>query len=293
MIKEITNFTEINNQNKYKIATLGFFDGVHKGHRKLLDELIKNDCKKEEKVIITFKKKEKNLILKIEDKYNLLEEYTQGIDVLSLDLTAANILNTEPQKFIDFLKQLKIERLIVGNDYCFGKNAKGNVELLKKNFEVLIVPYELIGEFDKISSTEIKAMLQKGELNKALEQLTYDYYVKGIVKKGKQLGRTINFPTMNFEYQNCLLPKGVYKTRVIYKNSEYCGITNIGVNPTIDDMKIMKIETHVYEEFDKETYGETIKIEFLQYIRAEKKFNSLEELQNQIQEDLKIVKGVK
>ena len=177
----------------------------------------------------------------------------------------------------------------MGHDFTFARNKEGDAILLKAlggeyDFDVEIVKPIKINNI-RVSSTYIRNLLAQGKVENVKEYLGHNYIVEGKVIGGKQLGRTIGFPTVKFK-ENLILPRpGIYATKVYIKDKVYMGATNIGFNPTVRVEKL-SIETHILE-FSQDIYGETIKIEFLERLRDEKKFDSLDGLKEQLKKDTK------
>lgn len=287
-----TKFTE-----KTYIA-LGSFDGLHLGHMNLINKTIElakeNNCKS---MVFTFKnhpltiineEMAPKLIINNDIKSKLLQ--ASGIDIVNYVNFDEEFMKISPEDFVlNMIDCYNVKGIVVGFNYRFGYKNLGDIELLQQlsddlGFEVHIVePVKLNGEI--ISSSKIRHLLSEGDIEKSNDFLTRPFMLEGKVIKGKQLGRKIHFPTVNLDYdKKYILPRGgVYYTIVEYNGIRYKGITNIGYNPTVKDKKL-SIETHVLD-FDKNIYGENIKLYFLKRIRDEKKFNSLEELSAQITKD--------
>lgn len=285
MIYKISNLDDFTGE--YDAVTIGVFDSVHRGHRILLEKL---KSERGSKLIITFSIAGGYFLLN-DEKYNMLEEMMDGtVDVLVLDLSAdSDVKSSTYLEFMKFLKRLNVSKIIVGEKFRFGHQALGTVNKLQENFEVDIVKF-LKENGKKISTRDLKKKLQMGNLIEVNRELGYNYYVDDVVREGNQLGRTLNFPTVNIEGDAILLPNGVYKTKLHYDGKIYNSITNIGNRPTVTDEKVRMIETHIYDDFSKEIYGENVRVEFFEFIRGEKKFENVEELKEQIKRDIEIVK---
>ncbi len=206
--------------------------------------------------------------------------------------------SVSPDEFFEeiLVKQLKAKVLVVGENYYFGKNKAGNPEYLKvlgtkHDIEVFVVS-AVKNENQMISSSTIRNLIVEGNIEFANEMLGHPYTIVGNVMAGKQLGRTIGFPTINLiaDPDRVYPPNGVYATKVTVYNEEYLGMTNIGYNPTVNGNKKM-IETHIFD-FNKDIYGETVEIRFYHEIREEQKFTNLEALQQQIVKDSLTVKRI-
>ncbi|MEG0641526.1 MAG: bifunctional riboflavin kinase/FAD synthetase [Clostridium sp.] len=277
---------------------LGSFDGIHKGHIELINKTL--ELAKEKKVksmVFTFENHPLStinaeimpkLLQSTEDKIKILEEF--NIDILNLAQFNNEFMQLSPEDFIkNLVTHYNAKGIVVGFNYRFGYKNLGDVELLKKfglkyGFEVHIVR-AVTSEGEIVSSTKIRALIASGELSKAREFLTRPYFIRGNVIKGRQIGRTIGFPTINLDYNKAFsLPLGgVYFTIVEYNNKDYKGITNIGFNPTVYGNKL-SVETNIID-FNHDIYGSDVKIYFLERIRNEKCFESLEQLKSQLNKD--------
>ena len=281
--------------------TTGTFDGVHFGHRKIIDRLTeiakKNDG---ESVILTFSPHPRmvlfpndhglQLLNTLEEKKVLLEK--AGVQHLIVHPFDKEFSRTTSIQFVrDILvNQLSTHKLVIGYDHHFGRNREGSFEHLKEfaplyGFEVEEIPVQLLDDVS-VSSTKIRKALQNGEVDLANDYLGYPFKLKAKVVKGRQIGRTIGFPTANLELDDSLkiIPKnGVYKVDVLHNNECYGAMMNIGINPTIGGQQ-KKLEVHIFD-FDRDLYQETIEVFFSKRIRDEKQFDSLDQLKNQLQKD--------
>ena len=201
----------------------------------------------------------------------------------------------KPEDFIgEFLEKSNPKNIIVGKDFRFGINASGNIDTLKsyKNciYDVHSIDIESIKN-QKISSTAIKDFLKLGLIKDANKYLGRKYYIKGMVVEGDKRGRQIGFPTTNLKTDWNFLPmNGVYVTNITHDNQVYDGITNIGYRPTFEKKELL-IESNIFD-FNESIYGENIKIDFIERIRSEKKFDSVEELIENIKKDVSYAKEV-
>jgi len=273
------------------IATIGTFDGVHIGHQKILNSLVRfaeeNGLKS---VVITFnphprkiisKKNSIELINTIEEKKEKLK--TLGVDYLIVQKFDQKFSETEANKFVEILKNnINIEKLIIGYDHRFGKNRNADINDLKKygkelNFEVIEIDALEIKEVN-VSSTKIRAAIKDGNIQLANSYLGYNFFFSGEVVKGHSRGKELGFPTANLKInEDKIIPKnGVYLVKSIIDNQDFYGMMNIGYNPTFNN-KSKKIETHFFN-LNKNLYGKIIKIELLEYIREEKRFETIDEL---------------
>jgi riboflavin kinase/FMN adenylyltransferase len=284
------------------IVTIGTFDGVHLGHQKIIKRLVELKNKQGgEIVLFTFaphprkvlfpEQTDLKLITTTEEKCDLLKAF--GVDnVLVFPFTKA-FSQMHANDYISEIiaKGLKTKTLVIGYDHRFGSNREGNIETLKQlssayKFNVEEIPAQEINELN-ISSTRIRKAIDEGDIQTANEFLGYSFFVTGTVVKGKQLGRTIGYPTANIfiEDTDKLIPKiGVYAVNVILNKITYKGMLNVGVNPTTDSDNKIKIEVNIFD-FDKDIYGETLKVEFVKWIRHEEKFANLDELKQALAND--------
>jgi riboflavin kinase/FMN adenylyltransferase len=279
---------------------LGNFDGLHLGHMHLINktvELAKADNAKS--MICTFENhplsvinKEicPKLIMDNDTKINLLE--STGIDIVDLINFNNEFMKTTPEQFIKNMVNLyNVKGIVVGFNYRFGYKNLGDVEMLKTYSTILgyrlYVAEAISVNQEIVSSSKIRHLITEGDITKANELLGRTHSIIGDVIKGKQFGRTIGFPTVNLNYnKKYIIPKGgVYYTIIEYNNYLHKAITNIGYNPTVEGGKL-SVETHILN-FDKQIYGEEVKINFVNRIRDEFKFNTIERLKEQLSKDKK------
>ena len=286
----LSNLFEIK-LSKSTIATIGTFDGIHIGHQKILNSLVRfaeeNGLKS---VVITFdphprkiinKKNSIELINTIEEKKEKLK--TLGIDYLIVQKFDEKFSETEANKFVEILKNnINIKKLIVGYDHRFGKNRNADINDLKKygkelNFEVIEIDALEIEEVN-ISSTKIRLAIKDGNIRLANSYLGYNFFLSGEVVKGHSRGKELGFPTANLKIdEDKIIPKnGVYLVKSKIDHQDIYGMMNIGYNPTFNN-KSKKIETHFFN-LNKNLYGKIIKIELLEYIREEKRFETVDDL---------------
>lgn len=271
---------------------IGLFDGLHLGHQMLFKETLTDEG---ESSVLTFtndlKNKTKNdqngpLLTEKEKEEMLSSFHIKNEFILPFD---EETKNTTKEEFIAFLLSLNVRKIVVGEDFTFGKFSQGKAKdllsLMDKGVKVEILPlFEINGE--KVSSTRIRALLNDHQIKEANELLGYDFFYQGRVIHGKENGRKISFPTANIDLENkkFRLSNGVYKTRTILNGTSYPSMTNIGNHPTIDPLKSAIIETHIFL-LDDDLYGNDIMVEFLSFIREQKKFSSLLELKEQLNKD--------
>lgn len=287
---------------KNPVVTIGTFDGVHTGHREIIRRLTK--AKEEaggESFIFTFhphprqvlfaEQKDLKLLTLTNEKLALLRE--AGIDhVLVYPFTKEFSQLSARQYVKNILADgVGVKRLIIGYDHKFGNKREGNIDTLKAfaaeyDFEVEEIPAHEIDSIN-VSSTKIRKALSEGDMETANSFLGYPYFLSGEVVGGKKLGRTLGYPTANIcvNDETKLIPQtGIYAVKAVYDNASYKGMLSIGYNPTTDTDNKLKIEVNIFN-FDKEIYGELLKIEFYKRLRGEEKFNSLEELKEQLAKD--------
>lgn len=285
---------------KGSVITIGNFDGLHLGHKKLINTTKKIALEKGfNSVVFSFNphplevlKNEQFLYIftQEEKRRELLKE---RINIFLNCPFNPNFANLSPEEFIDILyEKLNCRVLVVGEDYCFGKNRAGNVNILKKigekkGIEVIKIS-DILVDGERVSSTKIRESLKAKNIKKANLLLNRCYSILGIVSEGNKLGRTIGFPTANIipEKNKLLPPDGVYITKTIYNGKVYKSLTNIGKNPTINN-SIRTVETYIFD-FNQNIYGKEIEVLFLEWVRDVKKFVSLEELKQQIAKDTNI-----
>tara|TARA_Y100001958_G_scaffold56707_1_gene38084 strand:+ start:533 stop:1435 length:903 start_codon:yes stop_codon:yes gene_type:complete len=280
------------------IITIGTFDGVHKGHE-LVFKQIKNYTKLLP-IVITFKKSPKDIIKNnevktiydIKTKEKLICNF--GVkEIISIDFdNTIKILTAE--NFIELLKRhLKLKLLVIGEDATIGKdkigkkNGLGNI-LKKYNCDLKTINIKK-DDNEKISTSELKKLIEIGEITTVNKNLSGDYFIEGRIIEGKKLGRELGYPTANLDYsKEIVIPKdGIYKTNSIFKGKKFLSITSIGNNPTFNE-KIKTIETYIID-FNKNIYGENLKVIFKDYIRGQIKFGNKEDLITQMDKDLKKV----
>ena len=307
MVKLYKNF-DVDKRYKRSIILIGNFDGVHLGHQKLfkLAQSYKKKYKLKIGVInfdpmpkMFFNKSLKNFRLSsIEQKLNLLSD--QGVDFI---ITKKFDKNFSKTKSIDFIKVILFKKLnarfiFVSNNFRFGNKREGDVDLLinnEKNYNYKVIkPKPLIINKKVISSSLTRKLIEKGFLDKANKLLNRKWAIEGIVQKGRQVGKKIGFPTCNMDIKDYILAKpGVYAVRVLRKNSSKFikGIANLGYRPTFNQKKIL-LEVHLFN-FSGNLYNKYLSVEFLKFIRKEKKFNNVNQLKSQIKIDLNIAKKTK
>ncbi len=283
-------------------VSLGKFDGLHRGHRMLLGEVLRQRENGLQSVIFTFTQNPTRIlsglsaqnIITNEERRRLLE--AQGIDCLLECPFMPELAHMEPERFVeDFLVgQLKARFIAVGTDFRFGYQRKGDPALLMRMGEHLGFQVEIVEKLQShgrdISSTYVREALHEGNIPLANELLGYRYFVDGEVLHGRRIGRTLGLPTINFQppQEKLLPPNGVYLTRTIPQDGgepAWYGITNIGYKPTVGGESRKGVETYLFD-FDGSLYGQRLRVEFLEYERVEQKFTSLDALKERILADV-------
>jgi riboflavin kinase/FMN adenylyltransferase len=281
---------------------IGNFDGLHKGHRKLLDEFYARARKYNLKpILITFRPHP--ILFFHPHKRYLLSDYKKKVELIRSLYPQIEINITEFNKGLQSMQSLeyvnqiikpkKPKLLCVGYDLKVGADKKLVREIVPQvlsDCEVLEIS-PVLDEDDKIiSSSLIREKLSEGKVEAVTSYLERDFSMFGVVGTGKKLGREIGFPTLNIEiHQNIVAPKfGVYAVEVVLMDEKLKGIMNIGLNPTVSDSEDLKVEVHVLN-FNRDVYGEMVEVRFKSFIREEKKFSGVEELKKQIARDVKEV----
>lgn len=301
IITDIRKFKNI----KPPIVTLGNFDGVHKGHQKVL-KTVKDRAKRLRlpSAVYTFEPhplkivaphKSPPLLTALKEKMELIK--ASGIDYLILARFTKEFASRHPGEFVEdvLLKQLKAKEVWVGHDYAFGKGRTGTIEYLKElgkkfGFKVSVIPACKKGGVI-ISSSKIREYIRHGKVKEAAVFLGRSYAVSGKVVKGRNIGKHLGFPTANIEIHNELIPKdGIYAVRVLLGNQIYKGAANIGFAPTFH-IKKRAVEAHIIN-FKQNIYDKKLKIEFIQRLRGEKIFKSADGLAIQIKRDVDKVKKI-
>jgi riboflavin kinase / FMN adenylyltransferase len=295
-VQSITNY----DKEHPTAITIGTFDGVHIGHQKILRRLIKNaellDLKS---TVLTFFPHPRMVLQKDADikLLNTIDEKIKILESLGLDYLIIHPFTKEFSRFsaTDFVRDilvnsLRTKKIIIGYDHRFGRNRDANISDLMAfgstlDFEIEEIPAQEIDEVS-VSSTKIRKALEKGNVETANKYLGYSYMLTGIVKKGKGLGKQLNFPTANLfiEEPYKLVPKnGVYVVQCTMGEATVSGMMNIGFNPTVSG-KEKSIEIHFFD-LEKDLYHQKLQIDIVARIRDEHKFDSVESLKVQLQKD--------
>jgi riboflavin kinase / FMN adenylyltransferase len=283
------------NLEKRPYIILGNFDGIHLGHRKLINKACslakENDAIS---MIYTFRSHPLSLINKCtapkllmdnERRLSLFESL--GIDAVKFENFDEAMMKTSPE---DFIKNLVYKYnpigIIVGFNFRFGYKNSGSIDSIKNlenkyNYKLYVINAVKIGD-NIVSSSLIRSFIKKGDLISANNFLGSTFSIQGKVIHGNKIGRQLDFPTVNLNYADCIVPgTGVYYTNVLYKSVLYKGITDVGYNPTVSEKSLIKMETHILD-FDQDIYDDYIRIFFVKKTRDEFKFDSLNGLKNQL-----------
>ena len=263
-------------------CAIGNFDGLHLGHRELIEKAKIDDLKR---LVITFESINKTgYITNAEQKISLIEE--MGVDYLII-LPFRVIKMVFYNEFMQILKKLKVKHITCGIDFRFGFKREGDIVDLKKKFKVQVLDDYMIKQ-TRVSTSLIKSFIQDGFIKEANDLLTKPYTIIGEVVHGNKIGRKLGYPTANIDYKEYTLPKsGVYLTIAKIKDKKYLSMTNIGHNPTLNEQEKPRLEVHVLD-FDEEIYGENMEISFIKYLREERKYESKEELMKSLEETINI-----
>ena len=285
----------------YHVCTVGYFDGVHLGHQKIIEKLVTDASKNKGKSILVsfwphprkvlYPNDHFDYIQSNEDKFKSIEKL--GVDVIYLIEFTKEFSKVTAENFVNdiLVNKLQINKLIIGYNHHFGYKREGNFNYLynsKKNlaFEIEEVKKKEINKNFKISSSEIRNEILKGNMSKVNMMLGYLYSIKGEVIKGDGIGKKLNFPTANIKIHNDgkILPSdGVYAGYAIISDKKFIGMINIGKRPTVEG-KERRVEMNIFD-YSGMLYGKEMKISFIKRIRNEQKFKNLDDLSNQLRKD--------
>lgn len=303
--QKIDEYTPVNNP----VVTVGTFDGVHVGHRKIIERMREvADQLNGETVLLTFyphprlvihaDSKNLKFLTTQEHKIQLLEK--AGIDHLIIIPFTREFSKITAIQFIKtyIVDKIRVKKLIIGFDHHFGKNRIGDFsisyDLSKKyHFEIEKIPSQDVNNL-AVSSTKIRRALIEGRIKIANSLLGYEYSISGKVIKGKNIGKNIGFPTANVlieDYYKLIVANGVYACRIGYKGMIHLGMSNIGFRPTVSGKENLNIEVHIFD-FDENIYDKEITIYFVDRLRDEMKFQNMEELKEQLTTDKKDAKKI-
>ncbi|MGN0318911.1 MAG: bifunctional riboflavin kinase/FAD synthetase [Lachnospira sp.] len=287
-------------------VTLGKFDGLHLGHQKLIS-IVKEEAAKHNLITVLFTfdgiplsicpQKNQHFISTNAERRNICEK--SGIDVEVEYPFTDDFMHMEAE---DFIREVIIDKLnakvvVVGTDYCFGRNRSGNAEYLKAKgieygFDTIIVEKEKYQD-KEISSTYVREELSQGHMETVNVLLNRAYSITGIVAKGNQMGRELGMPTANIYPSEIKLlpPNGVYASIAVVDGVEYYGVTNLGTKPTVSDGFEVSVETNFFD-FDRDIYGKKIEVRLLHFLRQEMKFDNVDMLKKQMEMDMNFAKNM-
>lgn len=284
------------------VVTSGTFDGLHFGHKKIIQRLKEvGEASDLETVVITFWPHPRFVLGKDADSLKLLSTLDEkirlfsqlGIDHLIIIEFNKQFSSLTSSEFIQNILKEKVntKKLVIGYDHRFGRNREGGFDYLMEHqkelgFSVEEIPKQELEEVG-VSSTKIRNALQEGDVEMANKYLGRNYRLTGLVVKGNQLGRTINFPTANIQVDASykLVPNtGIYAVRVEIKDKIFNGMMNIGYRPTVSEEKIKSLEVNIFN-FNKDIYNETLTIHFVKLLRQEQKFSDVNALKKQLEID--------
>ena len=280
------------------VISLGKFDGIHRGHELLMERLAEKKMEGLKAAIFTFdipprrnvQHVEAKVLTTNDEKMHIFEE--MGIDYLIECPFTEEVMHMEPEDFIRMLvERLHVKCIVAGEDFRFGHNRRGDYRMLqeyagKLGYEALILK-KMKEDARDISSTFVREEIAAGNIEKANHLLGYRYFVKGMVKHGNQIGRTIGIPTINLipQQEKLLPPFGVYVSEVVIGEERYQGVTNVGCKPTIEGNNPVGVETYLLD-FHENVYDRIVTVEFISKIRAEHKFENIEALKEQMENDI-------
>lgn len=290
------------------VITIGTFDGVHAGHKAIL-ETVRQYANRSggESILLTFEPHPRKLIYP-DQPISLLTPLNKKIElilrsgihhVVVVPFTLEFAAMTAREYITDFLvKKFSPDAIVIGYDHHFGADRKGNIHLLKEmqdqyGYHLVEIPEQMIEEA-AVSSTKIRNLVAKGKMRQAAILLDRHYTVAGKVVQGAQLGRTLGYPTANIvpdEPEQIIPANGVYAVRVIVHETIRGGMLNIGIRPTVSSVAVRHIEAHIFD-FNDNIYGKSIEIEFVEHIRPEEKFASLEALKARLVLDEQQAKAI-
>ena len=278
---------------------LGFFDGVHTAHRAVIESAVSYAGVQGTVPVLVTLKNSPALYFTGKIEYIFKREYSLSViknlginEIIELDFE--KFVSLSAVEFLEYLvKNYSPKSISTGFNHTFGNNKSGNSKTLYDNqsrygYDYICVPEQFV-DGDQVSSTKIKQFLKSGNIKQANKMLQNEFFIEGKVEHGKQLGRTLGFPTANIKYPDSIvkIPYGVYKTNLEIDNKKYCGMMNWGVKPTIENVPEPIAEVHIIN-YKGDLYGRNIKINITDKIRDEKKFSTLDELRIQIEKDVNL-----
>ncbi|MEX2604952.1 MAG: bifunctional riboflavin kinase/FAD synthetase [Gracilimonas sp.] len=298
---KLVELTEVEH-NPNSVVTVGTFDGVHLGHRAIMDAVVRKAKERNARsVVVTFDPHPRDIInpgkggikllTTLKERCEILQDL--GVDLLLVIPFDRDFSLLTSEEFVrDIIyEKVGVSEFVIGYDHHFGRDRKGTIETIenlgkKLGFDAYVVSKQEM-QHVTISSTVIrKTLAEEGNVNKAAEFLDRHYLLNGIVMHGDERGHTIGYPTANLkpEHEDKVIPKnGVYAVKVRVKEEWYGGMMNIGIRPTFGE-DVRTLEVHIFE-FDKEIYGKTIQVRFVDRIRDEQKFDGIKALKSQLDSD--------
>ena len=281
------------------VLTIGNFDGVHRGHAEVINRLVEKAKHLDlPAVVMTFEPQPQEFFRgeNAPALLSLLRDKVMLLDELSIERMLCINFN---KKFADYtaedfveqllVKALGVKYLVVGDDFCFGKQRQGNFNMLRKagekfGFAVVSTQSFVLGD-KRVSSTEVRRLLAEGNMEQARRLLGHPFILSGKVAHGQKIGRTIGFPTANIALKRKVTPvRGVFAVKLYWDNSDiYEGVANVGFRPTVNG-QVCQLEVHLFD-FDGDLYGKAVEVELVAKIRDEQPFGSLDALKKQIKND--------
>lgn len=287
------------NVSEPSAITFGKFDGLHRGHELLMEKLLDQSAiHGYRSIVFTFdippaknvSQAEARVLTTNEEKHHIFEE--RGVDYLIECPFTKEVMCMEPEAFVRWIvKALHVKCMIVGTDFHFGHNRGGDYHLLEALSDELGYELTVLTKMKEdgrdISSTFVREEIKKGAIEKANHLLGYEFFAKSKVVHGRQVGRTIGIPTINMILppEKLLPPNGVYVTRVVIGDRWYQGVSDVGCKPTIAGNNPVGLETYIID-FCQDIYDQIVTIQFLHYLRPEKKFDSIDDLKHQMNCDI-------
>lgn len=281
------------------VLTIGNFDGVHRGHAEVINRLVEKAKHLDlPAVVMTFEPQPQEFFRgeNAPARLSLLRDKVMLLDELSIERMLCinfnkKFANYTAEDFVEQLlvKALGVKYLVVGDDFCFGKQRQGNFDMLRKagekfGFAVVSTQSFVLGD-KRVSSTEVRRLLAEGNMEQARRLLGHPFILSGKVAHGQKIGRTIGFPTANIALKRKVTPvRGVFAVKLYWDNSDiYEGVANVGFRPTVNG-QVCQLEVHLFD-FDGDLYGKTVEVELVAKIRDEQPFGSLDALKKQIKND--------
>lgn len=297
-MKIIKDTTEFHIDGPTAVA-IGKFDGLHRGHQKLLSIIQEQKAKGLQTVVFTFvpspaaffSKDVLQELTTVEEKRLIFEK--AGIDYLIEYPFVQETADMSPEDYIQkvLVEQIDAKCIVAGYDISYGKRGAGDCKLLEQlaptyDYEVVIID-KVQYEGREVSSTYVREEVKRGNMRVVHDLLGIPYHIGGTIVHGKKLGRTIGMPTVNLlpPKEKLLPPNGVYYSKIVIKGETHCGITNIGTKPTVSGEPVIGVETYIYD-FEEVVYGEDAEVYLLEYKRPEMRFSGVDELKEKMQADI-------